>query len=374
MIRIGLIAYRLDRNYTGIGRYTVELARALSRQQGVDVVLLTAGTAVPFSNDTSVDKIPLPLCRRYPALVTIANGLIPLVARRHGLDILHDPNGLAPFLLSTGRFKTVVTLHDVAPWALPGHSTRLDTLVYLRWLPHIARRVSAITTVSESSKSDIQRYLRVPSNRIHVIHPGVSHDFQPASTHEIESVRSRYALPENYLLFVGSIEKRKNLPVLVDACRYLWTSGMRQPLVVVGPNDLTDPDSATAIQDLKGDRRLILTGYVPEQHLPALYTGADVFIFPSKYEGFGLPVLEAMACGTAVVCSYSTSLPAGIRDCVVNVEVSSAPILAEAIRMVLNDSLLREDLRHRGMQRARLFSWTATGEKTLDVYRQIIDN
>jgi glycosyltransferase involved in cell wall biosynthesis len=370
-MRVGLVAYGLDRNPTGVGRYTTELARALAAlADGPELVLLTAGGLGSLAG-ARLRRMPLWGCSLRPGLASVGNAVIPLVARRADLDIVHDPTNTTPFLFGAGQARGVVTVHDVFPWSSPGHSTSLDTLIHHLWLPRVLPKAEAVLTVSEVSKQDIVRYLGVPPTKIHVIYEGVDPAYCPPGPRKVGEVSARYGLPEGYILFVGSVEERKNLRRLLLAYAHLRTRGETRSLVIVG---ICGRKSVTIVETLEAldlEQHAILTGYVPDDVLPALYSGADLFVFPSLYEGFGLPPLEAMACGTPVVCSNTASLPEVVGDAAVTVDPCDVEALAEAMYCVLTDVALSAELRAKGLERAEQFTWERTARETVAVYREV---
>jgi glycosyltransferase involved in cell wall biosynthesis len=218
-MRLGLLLYGLDGTFGGIGRYSVELARALSQSEhGIDLTLLTTGRALDPSYAGRSRQVRLPGCRLLPGLITLGNLAIPAISRAENLSLVHDPTGVSPFMLGAAGAKTVVTLHDTFPLAFPGTSTFLDTVIHRHWLPRVLPRVDAIVTVSESSKRDIVRYLKVSAAKVHVTSEGVNPIYQPVSRETVARTRTRYGLPPSYILFVGSVERRKNLRSLLLAC------------------------------------------------------------------------------------------------------------------------------------------------------------
>ncbi|NDJ85676.1 MAG: glycosyltransferase family 4 protein [Chloroflexi bacterium] len=372
-MRVGLIVYGIDRPLTGIGRYTVELVQSLAtwHDESVEFLLLTAGGAGPLA-ETGLKQIRLPGCRLLPALMTLGSSMIPLLARRHRLDIVHDTTGASPLLFGAGSAGTIATVHDVIPLSMPGFNTHLDTLIYRRWLPRVLPRLDAVITVSEASKNDIAQHLRVPPRRIHNASEGVTNIYRPADASHLEQVRAHYELPQRYILYVGSIEARKNLSRVLEAFASLKQSGVSHDLVIVGPQKWKYGAILETLQRLKLENSVLFTGYVPETDLPIIYSGADVFVFPSLYEGFGLPVLEAMACGTAVVTSNTSSLPEVIGDAGLQVDPYSVDEIASAILRLLGDAALRHRLQQKAIERAAGFTWERTAETTIDIYRQVM--
>nr|MBC7245819.1 glycosyltransferase family 4 protein [Chloroflexota bacterium] len=372
-MRIAILVYGLDRPLSGISRYTVELARALAAlPEGPEVRLLAAGGVGPLAEATPFPSIPLLGCSRLPGLVTLGNVLIPRKAHNLHVDIVHDPTGVTPFLFGVGGARMVVTIHDVFAWSCPGHSALPDTLIYRYWLPRVLPRVNAVITVSQVSKTDIVNYLRIPDDKVHVIYEGVDASYHPIPWEETGQMTSRYGLPRGYILFVGSVEERKNLRRLLQAYALLCERGEQRRLVVVGPHKWKYTRILQTVAELGIGQRVIFTGYIPDEDLPALYSGADLFVFPSLYEGFGLPPLEAMACGTPVVCSNAGSLPEVVGDAALLVDPYDVEALAEAMHRVLHDPALCEELRQKGLARAQQFTWEKAALETLAVYEGVL--
>lgn len=372
-MRVGLIVYGLDRPLGGISRYTLELVRALANlRTRPDVVLLAAGDLGPLGNGGPFKHLALPGCRLLPALVTWGSVTLPFHARGLRLDLIHDPSGISPFAFGTGDCRIAVTLHDVFSWSCPGNNTLPDTLIYRYWLPRIIHRVNAVITDSKASRSDIARYLPVDAKKLFLVPLGVDQRYRPRPSAERIAVRSSYGVPDGYLLFVGSIEERKNLRRLLQACARLWAGGEERPLLVVGARRWKYTRILETVQDLNLESHVLFTGYVPDSDLPALYSGADLFVFPSLYEGFGLPPLEAMACGTPVVTSNVSSLPEVVGDAAIMVDPYDVQGLAAAMRKVLDDADLRAEMREKGLARASQFTWERTAQETVKVYQKVL--
>ena len=370
-MRVGMVVYGLDRPLGGIARCTLELARALNGHAGAELVLLTAGSAPGAGLPGAVPNIALWGCARAPGLVSLGNAWIPLWARRLALDVVHDPSGLGPFFWGASGARTVVTLHDVFAWSVPGHSTHLDTWLYRRWLPRVLPRVDAVIADSHVSQGDIVRYLGVDAEKVTVIYPGISDAYQPVGAAKAAAVVARYGLVPGYLLYLGSIETRKNVGGLLQAYARLRQMGEQRPLVVAGTKRGRAAPVEQTVQQLRLQPHVRFTGYVADEDLPALYSGAELFVFPSLYEGFGLPPLEAMACGTPVVCSNAGSLPEVVGDAALTVDPQGVEGLALAMRRVLQDMELAHDLRRRGLERARLFSWEKAARETWQLYHEV---
>jgi glycosyltransferase involved in cell wall biosynthesis len=364
--QVGLLAYALDRAAGGIGRYTRELLAAF-HQIGFEPVILQAGGPPP----TEFRTHNLPGSGLLPALLTLGQIQIARAARRHRLDLIHDPTGTAPLALTPAR--RVVTIHDAIPYVYPHTSTALDRLIYHRWLPLAIQKADAVLTDSQHSRKDILHYLPVTQERLFVIPPAANRHFRPRPPEEVRQTLDRYGVPAPYLLYVGAIEPRKNIPRLLEAYGQLRRWFEKWNLVVVGaPNRWKASPVAETAESLGLSPFIHLTGFVPDEDLPAIYSGADLFVFPSLYEGFGLPVLEAMACGTPVVTSNSSSLPEVAGEAALLVDPTDVDGLVHAMRRVLSDPDLAADLRQRGLERAKGFTWERTARETLAVYKKVL--
>jgi len=383
---VGLLAHQLDGRLTGVGRYMVSLTAELcSRDNGIEVLPLVVGPLGALDDDPHVRRrIPTdPQVRHALALtyrasrvvghrasfVTIGNALSSIAARRLRLDVIHDLTGIAPFFLSTGSCRRLITVHDLISYLPGGGNDLVDDALQRLWLPATARAAHGIVTVSATTGADVQRYLHVTSARVHIARHGVDARFRPLSKDDLEKALRRYGLSPGYIFFIGSGSPRKNLDKLVGACRLMWSRGGRTRLVVAGP-------ARSAAITLAGDDiaagRVVCTGYVPEQDLPALYNGAAVVAFPSSYEGFGLPALEAMSCGTPVLAGLAGALPEVVGDAGVLVDPADVAGMARELADLLDDGNRRSRLRELGLQRARSFTWSRTADETSDVYRRLM--
>jgi glycosyltransferase involved in cell wall biosynthesis len=237
---------------------------------------------------------------------------------------------------------------------------------------HSVRRASRIITASEWSRRDIEARYPARHAGITVIPQGVDSRFHPRSAEETKRVLGRYGLEPGFLFSVGRLNLRKNLARLLRAYACLREGGAASaPLVISGKPDYGHEAPPLSARIDAGTTGVHWMGLIPDEHLAAFYTGAAAFIYPSLFEGFGLPVLEAMACGTPVVASDRTSLPELVGNAGLSVDAGSVEALAQAIARVLGDRALAEDLRHRGLERSRGFSWDETARRTLAVYREV---
>jgi glycosyltransferase involved in cell wall biosynthesis len=273
-------------------------------------------------------------------------------------------------LLPLKRVPTVLTVHDLIYHLFPEHHKPLNYWFLNRAMPLFVQRAKAVIAVSESTKQDLIRCYGVHPDKITVVHEAAAPHFRPASPEAIAAVRARYGLPEGFILTVGTIEPRKNLPRLLDALQRLRQGGDDARLVVVGSKGWLYQGFFGHLEELQLRDAVLLLGYVPDADLPAVYSAAKVFVLPSLYEGFGLSVLEAMACGTAVVCSRASSLPEVGGDAAHYFDPADVEEMAGAIGTVWHDEALRAEMGRRGLAQAAQFSWARAAEETMAVYQR----
>jgi glycosyltransferase involved in cell wall biosynthesis len=369
-MRVGYLTYGLDRAPTGIGRYAVELLRAIAVLPGApEIVLLSTEREDVHGLWQSFERHALPGCHLLPALMTLGNLALGDAARRYKLDVLHDPNGIAPFLGPRGRTRRVVTIHDAFAYVYPQAHNRLDNWRYRWMLPRAARAADAVLTDSRHSRADLLRFLHVPEQKVHVTPLGIDPRFAPHSDGpQRQTVLARYGIEWPYVLYVGGINARKNIARLFEAFARVHERLPQMRLVVAGKRQWQTGEIDAVFQRLGLERCVHFTGYVADADLPALYSAAELFVFPSLYEGFGLPPLEAMACGTPVVASNVSSLPEVVGDAALTVDPHDIPGLAAAIERALRDQELRVELRSRGLQRVKMFSWSVVAGETVALY------
>jgi glycosyltransferase involved in cell wall biosynthesis len=288
--------------------------------------------------------------------------------------LLHSPANTAPLRLSK-TVKQVVTLHDVM-FLLPFPSS---PSLYQRWCrryysliaKRVARRADAILTVSRYSAGDIQRHLGVPPQDIHVVY-GAASTFTKDRL-QAAALRDELNLPHPYVLSLAAVDPRKNTRMVIEAyAMAVQNAGIPEYLVLIGipPRWQNYYDSAVRHSGLKD--RIFWFDFLPEASLAAMYEGAAVFLYPSLYEGFGIPVLEAMASGCPVISSTTSSIPEIAGDAALLVDPNDKTAVAEALVNVLQDGPLRHSLISKGFQRAARFSWRRHAEETLEIYRKVL--
>jgi glycosyltransferase involved in cell wall biosynthesis len=298
----------------------------------------------------------------------------PAASLKRGADLLHSPTFAAPVLSSA---PLVVTIHDLIPLVLPGYHRSRQSILYSALMRQTCQRAAAIITVSEHSKRDIVRSLQVPEDRVHVTYEAADERFRPeADAEEPERMREAYGLPERYVLYLGGAERRKNLETLVRAwagAKSVRRDGVKLVLVADFPQpDRLYPDIPRLINELSLQADVVVLGQVNEADKPAIYRGATGFCFPSSYEGFGLPVIEAMASGVPVLASNATSLPEISGDAALLLPVEDVDSWTEAIERICGSDAEQERLRVAGLKRAGQFSWRQTAAETVTIYRTLL--
>jgi glycosyltransferase involved in cell wall biosynthesis len=286
------------------------------------------------------------------------------------LDLLHSPDFIPPL----GRwYKSVITIHDLTFLHYPDFLTPESRRYYNGQIRAAVARADHILADSETTKRDVIGLLRVPPEKVTTVLLAVSAHFHPAAVQEIDRFTARYSLPRGYVLFVGTFEPRKNLPGLLKAYALLRDELPDiQPLVIAGRRGWLFEEVYAQAGALGLKDHVVWIEDIVHEDMPALYSGAGVLCLPSFYEGFGLPPLEAMACGTPVVVAQRASLPEVVGDAGLLVDPDDPHSIADGLRRVLTDSVLAADRRQRGLVRAATFTWRATAQKTLAVYRQVL--
>jgi glycosyltransferase involved in cell wall biosynthesis len=275
-------------------------------------------------------------------------------------------------LLPLRGVPTVLTVHDLIFRHLPEHHKPLNRWYLNLTLPLYCRRADHVIAISECTRRDLIAAYDLPPQKITVVHEAADARFQPQSPEMVGLVRARYGLPPRYILFVGTIEPRKNLTRLLTAFESLGAQGLTDGLVIVGKRGWLYGDFFARLERSPARDAVLFPGYVPDEDLPAIYAGAQALVFPSLYEGFGLPVLEAMACGTVVVASNASSIPEVGGDAVLYFEPTDGEAMAASVRRALSEPDLAADLRGRGLARANRYSWERAARETQAVYEQTL--
>jgi glycosyltransferase involved in cell wall biosynthesis len=371
-MRICVNASPAVHHIAGLGRYTQELMTALLAED-------SDNEYVAFYNRPSEARVDPPLDRLDHITTDLATkpwrmtallsqfAHVPQDRMFPEIDLFHATDHLLPRL---ARVKSVFTLHDLVFRFYPHTHKTLNRWFLTLMMPRFLKAADAVIAVSEHTKRDAIETYGIDEAKITVIYEGVHARFRRESADSMAAVRHRYSLPERYILSVGTIEPRKNLTSLLEAYHTLRQSA-EFGLVFVGKKGWLYEDFFHRLHELGLEDEVLFPGFVPDEDLPALYSAADLFVFPSLYEGFGLPVLEALACGTPVVASNAASLPEVAGDAALLVDPSSVETLVRAMLDVLSSDELREDLRARGPRQAAKFTWQRAARETLAVYTSL---
>jgi glycosyltransferase involved in cell wall biosynthesis len=375
-MRIGLDGFPLLTPRTGVGHYTFELARALARLGPADAFELVAPGPFPSS---VIEDIRRNCPDNLRAVNAEANWIgrrrwwtvgLPLYLKRASLDLFHGTNYEVPLW---NRRRSVLTIHDLSILLHPDtHPAELARRARRR-LPVMARSASMIITPTESVKREVSERLKVDPEKIVVTPEAPRRAFQPMDLEKVAETKQRLGLEDEFILFVGTVEPRKNLLTLVRAFDQILRQTSRRPqLVVVGAEGWLMDELFAFIKESSISDRLLLTGYLDDDDLRALYSSCRVFVYPSIYEGFGLPPLEAMACGAPVIASNIATFRETLGSAAQLFEPNDVEGLARSIVEILGDEDRRRTLSRSGLEQAAKFSWERTAQLTLEVYREVM--
>ena len=368
-MRIAVDATTLRFPQTGIGYYTEHLLHhLLAESDANDFILLSnrkIQTTLPLKGSFSVYGRHF-----FPSRSIWMQTLALRALRRSDPQVAHFTNSVCPLLTD---IPTLVTIHDMSltlyPQYHPWRRTWTRSL-----LVRSASRADLVIAVSQSTKRDIVRLTGIAAEKVRVIPEAAASQFRPVrSERALEDVRRRYELSCRFVLHVGTIEPRKNLGRLIEAFRRV--SSMDQTklqLVLAGVPGWGYREVQRSIRASRIEDRVRILGYVPYRDLPALYSSAEVFCFPSLYEGFGLPVIEAMACGTPVIAAQNSSIEEIAAGAVEGIDAGQTSSIEAALRGLLLDEARRDEVAARGLARARQFSWKRAARQTLDAYRSLL--
>jgi glycosyltransferase involved in cell wall biosynthesis len=365
-VKVTVMGRSLRGRFSGVVRYTDELVRALAARSDIDLtVMLTRA-------DDGLDLVaakqwraPVPTPNEY-ARALWEQLVVPTAVARIRPDVYHSPNYILPLAL---RCPTVVTVHDLSFLERSLH--RLRSHLYLSALTTLSmRKATRIICVSEATRQELVRRFPSLGEKARVVAEGVNGKFERSPEAAIAGFRKKHRLDRPYVLFVGTIEPRKNLVRLIKAFEIATLAGSIHDLVLIGPRGWKDAPVWAAIRESPVSERIKSIGYVDDADLAAAYSGADVFAYPSLAEGFGLPTLEAMACGTPVLTSRVSALPEVVGDAALLVDPLAIDDIAAGLRRLLCDGGERARLVTVGFERVAHFDWDHVAQKTLAVYQE----
>jgi glycosyltransferase involved in cell wall biosynthesis len=368
-VRIGIDARKL--HDFGIGTYIRNLLKQLARlDHDTEYVLLSRPQDVELLRALAPNFRPVP--EPAPNYSVSEQVRIPRALRRERVSLFHAPHYVLPPLVTV---PSVVTIHDCIHLMFPQYLPNRAALKYAKWsMSMAARRATRVMTVSESSKRDIMRFFSTPADKIDVIYNSYDDRFAAAPrVDDVERVRERYQLQGAFVLYAGNVKPHKNLERVIEAFSLVRKRGLDQlKLVMIGDDISKYAALRRAVHRHQLHQYVRFLGFVPEDTLAAMYRLAAVFVFPSLYEGFGLPPLEAMASGTPVVTSNVSSLPEVADAAAMLVDPYDPNAIADGIYAVLTNAELRSNLRARGLARAHQFSWETSVRRIHDIYLQVL--
>jgi len=297
---------------------------------------------------------------------------LPLVLQQSRIDVYHGTNYVAPFF---SKVPSVVTMFDMISFAAEDWYKPLSRYRVRMLIKMSAKKSRKIITGSVSSKKDIIRLLKVPEKKVEHIYVGIDNIFKPYNEqHKLDSIKIQYNIRDKFILYVGSINPRKNLIRLIEAYNRLRPElKANYQLVIAGMKGWKADEVILKVKQAGIENRIVFTGFVPEDDLPYLINAAEFLIFPSLYEGFGIPPLEAMACGTPVLASNTSCIPEIVGDAALLFDPYNVDEIASAMYKALVKDNLRKSLVDKGFERVKLFSWEETARRTLELYREVYE-
>lgn len=350
----------------GIGVYTVNVLRALfnvDRRNQYVLIYRDRRHLGQFSGFSNVKEEVL----HAPNRLLWDQFTVPKFAIREGLNIIYNPKLSVPLFAPC---KTILVMHGAEQFAVPQAFKWYDRMYFSVANRLYCRRASAIIAMTHTGAKDITKYMGARPDKIRVIYEAYNERCRVMPKEKVEEVKARYNLPDHFILFVGGLSPLKNLANLIRAFKRLETT-FHYKLVVVGFKRWKFAQDIQLVDELELADRVLFTGFVPDEDIPAFYNAAELFVFPSLYEGFGIPALEAMACGCPVITSKAGCSPEIAGGAAVLVDPYSPEDIAKAIRRVLTEQPLKRDLIEKGLKRSAEFSWEKCAMETVAVFESV---
>ncbi|MBI4831275.1 MAG: glycosyltransferase family 4 protein [Candidatus Lindowbacteria bacterium] len=376
-MRIGIDATPIT-NRSGTGYYTQKLIEFLGRADCENEYFLFCPSEYashlerPRMFDYPNYRIIIVRARGQAAQAAWKQFNLPRQIHELGIELFHFPAFIASL---RAEVPSVVTVHDLCFALFPETFSLLRRPYYKCVIPRSVRRCEAVIADSDATKEDIHRHLHIGNGRVRTVHLGVDpvRFYHVSEENERERLRRQYSLPAHFILYVGTLEPRKNIPRLIRAFAYgVASKGLPHHLVIAGRKGWLFDEIFREVRALSLGSLVHFPGHIASADLSVLYSMARAFVYPSLYEGFGLPCLEAMSCATPVVTSNRSSLPEVVGDSALLVDPTSVESIANALRKVCSDDGCHRDLSERGQRRASRFSWLTTAKKTLEVYTRTL--
>ncbi len=380
-MKILLNGLQIGKNNSGVQYYAKHLYDAIQKINPVKIEVQLYKQNIksrsPFSllpslysfyrSLSSVSRLPIPSQSRLFRILN-ENFRLPNYLKKHNFQLFHSPNYVLPFFIKT---PSIITVHDLFTFDFP-KLCRLKSVLYFKlFLPRSIKKADKIITISETVKNDILSRFNVPDKKVDVVPLGISPMFKRTINLK---VISKYSISNKYILFVGNIEPKKNLVRLLKAFHKLISEGkISHQLVIAGKKGWKYLEVFSTVHSLNLQNKVVFIGYIPENDLPALYSMAEFFVFPSIYEGFGIPPLEAMACETPVLASNTGALSEITGGNCLMVNPYNTDEIVVGIHKLITDENLRRSYIYKGKKWVKQFTWERTARKTLEVYKQVED-
>jgi len=379
-MRIGIDATPLPKEPVGAGTYIIQLIRALTVCRAEHETSRGELEFVIFAHQSGRNLIDIPaspgvnwtiLPEKHPVHRLLwEQTTLPILVQHYNIDILHSLHYTRPAILPCA---SVVTFHDMTFILYPHLHSNIKRMLFPLVIRFSAQHSQALIAVSECTRLDSIRILNIPDHKIFTVPNGINEEFRPISDiTRLEECRRKYRLPKEFILYVGLIEPRKNLPGLLKAYTRLVQEGGRPKLVIAGRYGWGYEDVARQIRALNLKGKVLFTGYIPAQDLPMVYNLAQIFVYPSLYEGFGFPPLEAMACGTPVISSGESCMPEILGKAPLYFDAYNEDDIAKKMKTIISDKELRKDLIKKGLEQVKEYNWDECAKETLEVYKELL--
>lgn len=373
-MRIGINFQTMDRYISGVEYYCLGLLNGLLRIDSQnDYIVFTNQSDLVKQHVSSANNLTIIEAKHLKTRVTRIcweHTQLPRLSLKEKLNVLHCPSYICP--LPKTSVPYIVTIHDTIAIDHPQWCKRTNALYFNLFMKTTVKNAARVISVSKHSSDDVKRNFNLPCSMIRTIHSGIDGIFNtkknPCQDYQ---VKKRYNLPEHYILYVGNIEPKKNIRILLRIQKELREKGLPHKLVIVGKRAWSARAELDEIKRQIASGNVVRAGYVDREDLPCVYQMADVFVFPSLYEGFGFPPLEAMACGTPVISTSNGALDETLRDAALTVDSQNVQQITQAIISMLTDNRLRERHIRMGLERSSLFNWDRAAEQTLSVYKEV---
>jgi glycosyltransferase involved in cell wall biosynthesis len=372
-MKIAIIADPIDEQYAGIYVYAHEFIEAMERNNpGHELVYIHIQRNTFFKGRK---ELIVPLYRYIPLWATVRKFIwIPQLLKQHNFDIVHDLSHIAPFTFTGSGYKKVITIHDLTPVLFPEWHVAVSGWVHKIIFPRIFRHVDLVLSVSANTKQDILKHYRV-NGRIETVLLAARSCVQPLDRDiSRQFLGEKYGLQEDYILYVGTLEPRKNIGLVLDIyCRLRESGIFKGKLVLAGKSGwlLKAFKAKLAAMPQQVHENILITGYVPEEELSYFYSGAELFLYPSLYEGFGLPPLEAMQCGCPVIAARNSSLTEVVGRGGICLPTDNFETWVKTATKILKDKVYRTELIKSGFKQSQTFSWDIHAQKVWQLYAEI---